>query len=226
MFWVLQQTYCDAHERLKTASSSIVDISIFPALNILLFDFIVCRFFTVEVCEVHALSDIDSPLTSPKAAPMVPNSKPLADHRAAAKRQAVTAVSAIALVFILWPERFIIWRNLCFVPVAAWLTALVFDIKHGALDAWDGVPAWMKRIIGADDSSSNSSRSSGAAAKSATMPEHVLMHLGDTMALVKKEAARMWEIVRPILAEWIRRVIHFFTSQSSYKIICPCFRRL
>ncbi|KAL7922760.1 hypothetical protein ACQKWADRAFT_291308 [Trichoderma austrokoningii] len=152
----------------------------------------------------------------------VPNSRPLADHRAAAKRQAVVSVSAIALVFILWPERFIIWRNLCFVPVVAWLTALVFDLKHGALDAWDGVPAWMKRIIGADDSSSNNTnRSSGAGArnsnraKSRTMPDHVLMHLGDTISLVKKEAARMWQIVRPILAEWIRQVIHFLTSKTS-----------
>lgn len=158
-----------------------------------------------------------------------PNSKPLADHRAAAKRQAVTTVSAIALVFILWPERFIIWRNLCFVPVAAWLTALVFDIKHGALDAWDGVPSWVKKFIGADDNSSssyNNSRSSGAGArhgsnraKSTTIPEYVLMHLGDTITLVKKEAARMWDIARPILAEWIRQVIHFLTSQSSYKLI-------
>ncbi|KAM0460602.1 hypothetical protein ACHAPV_004879 [Trichoderma viride] len=159
----------------------------------------------------------------------VPNAKPLADHRAAAKRQAVATVSAIALVFILWPERFIIWRNLCFVPVVAWLTALVFDLKHGALDAWDGVPAWMKRFIGADDSSSSSSsnynnnnRSSGTGArhgsnrtKSTTMPEFVLMHLGDTVSLVKKEAARMWDIVRPILAQWIRQVVHFLTSQTS-----------
>ncbi|KAL6900198.1 hypothetical protein GGI43DRAFT_62105 [Trichoderma evansii] len=157
-----------------------------------------------------------------------PSPKPLADHRAAAKRQAVTTVSAIALVFILWPERFIIWRNLCFVPVAAWLTALVFDIKHGALDAWDGVPAWMKRIIGADDGSSNSNRSSSSSsrmgpgarngsnrAKSMTMPDYVLMHLGDTVSLVKREVARLWEIVRPILAEWIRQVIHFLNSQRS-----------
>ncbi|EHK42759.1 hypothetical protein TRIATDRAFT_32766 [Trichoderma atroviride IMI 206040] len=155
-----------------------------------------------------------------------PNAKPLAD-RAAAKRQAVTTVSAIALVFILWPERFIIWRNLCFVPVAAWLTALVFDLKHGALDAWDDrVPAWMKRFIGADDSSSsyNNSRSSGAGAgarygssraKSTTMPEYVLMHLGDTVSLVKKEAARIWETVSPILTEWFRQVIHFLTPQTS-----------
>lgn len=165
-----------------------------------------------------------------------PSPKPLADHRAAAKRQAVTTVSAIALVFILWPERFIIWRNLCFVPVAAWLTALVFDIKHGALDAWDGVPAWMKRIIGADDSSSNNNRSSGASsrmgsgarnssnrAKSMTMPDYVLMHLSDTVSLVKREVARLWEIARPILAKWIRQVIHFLSSQSSCKTIRPDF---
>lgn len=165
-----------------------------------------------------------------------PSPKPLADHRAAAKRQAVTTVSAIALVFILWPERFIIWRNLCFVPVAAWLTALVFDIKHGALDAWDGVPAWMKRIIGADDnsSSSNNNRSSGSAsrmgagarngsnrAKSMTMSDYVLVHLGDTVSLVKREVARLWEILRPILAEWIRQAILFLNSQSSYNLILP-----
>lgn len=163
-----------------------------------------------------------------------PSSKPLADHRTAAKRRAVTTVSAIALVFILWPERFIIWRNLCFVPVAAWLTALVFDLKHGALDAWDGVPAWMKRIIGADDGSSNNNRSSGASsrmgagtrngsnrAKPVAVSDYVLMHLGDTVSLVKSEVARLWEIVRPILAEWIRQAIHFLSSQSPYTSILP-----
>ncbi|KAM0248869.1 hypothetical protein ACHAQJ_009268 [Trichoderma viride] len=154
--------------------------------------------------------------------PVSSNTKPLAENRAAAKRQAVTTVSAIALVFILWPERFIIWRNLCLVPVLAWLTALVFDLKHGALDAWDGVPAWVKRFIGADDNSSSSSGTSRMGARrptsqfnSGNMSDYVLMHLGDTVSLVKSEAVRLWGIVRPILGEWIRQVIHFLISQAN-----------
>lgn len=148
----------------------------------------------------------------------------LAEHRAAAKRQAVTTVSVVALILILWPERFIIWRNLCLVPVLAWVTSLVFDLKHGALDAWDGVPTWMKRIIGADDSSSNSSSgaSSRTAARSAqnrggsgTLADYVLMHLGDTVSLVKSEAMRLWETIRPILAEWIRQAIDLINAQST-----------
>jgi hypothetical protein len=153
----------------------------------------------------------------------VSNAKPLAENRAAAKRQAVTTVSVVALILILWPERFIIWRNLCLVPVLAWVTALVFDLKHGALDAWDGVPAWMKRIIGADDNSSSNSRSgasrmgarhSQSQFNSGTMSDFVLMHLGDTVSLVKSEAVRLWGIIQPILGEWIRQLIHFLNSQG------------
>lgn len=54
-----------------------------------------------------------------------------------------------------------------------------------------------------------------------TMSDYVLMHLGDTVSLVKREAARLWEIVRPILAEWIRQAIHFLSSQSPYTSIIP-----
>lgn len=152
-----------------------------------------------------------------------------AANRAAAKRQAVTTVSAVALIFILWPERFIILRNLCFVPVLAWLTSLVFDLKHGALDAWDGVPAWLKRIIGAADdnggNSNNNSNNNGPSRMGAqnagsrvgsgtTVPDYVLMHLADTISLIKSEAVRLWRLIRPILAEWIRQAIHLLSSQS------------
>ncbi|KAL7787930.1 hypothetical protein V8C37DRAFT_389062 [Trichoderma ceciliae] len=163
-----------------------------------------------------------SPSGPPHTAMPVPNTKSLAENRAAAKRQAVTTVSAVALILILWPERFIVWRNLCLVPVLAWLTALVFDLKHGALDAWDGVPAWLKRIIGAEESgsSSSSSRASRMGARvpqsrfgSRTMSDYVLIHLGDTVSLVESEAVRLWGIIRPILVEWIRQAIHLINSQ-------------
>ncbi|RFU79653.1 hypothetical protein TARUN_2568 [Trichoderma arundinaceum] len=156
-----------------------------------------------------------------------PNTTPLAENRAAAKRQAVTTVSVVALIFILWPERFIILRNLCLVPVLAWLTALVFDLKHGALDAWDGVPAWLKRIMGADDNSSGSGASRMAPRHeqsrtgSETVSDYVLMHLGDTVSLIKSEAVRLWGIIRPILAEWIRQAIHLLNSQRPVNQTSP-----
>ncbi|PTB70316.1 hypothetical protein BBK36DRAFT_1164864 [Trichoderma citrinoviride] len=156
----------------------------------------------------------------------VPNPTPLAENRAAAKRQAVTTVSIVALILILWPERFIILRNLCLVPVLAWVTALVFDLKHGALDAWDGVPAWLKRIIGADDNSnnnySNASRRNEPLhmrnrqdASPKTMSGYVLTHLGDSVSLITSEAVRLWELARPILEEWARQAIQWLSAQAS-----------
>ncbi|OTA08861.1 hypothetical protein A9Z42_0005640 [Trichoderma parareesei] len=154
----------------------------------------------------------------------VPNPTPLAENRAAAKRQAVTTVSIVALILILWPERFIILRNLCLVPVVAWVTALVFDLKHGALDAWDGVPAWLKRIIGADDNSNSNSYSrrnepthmrNRQHASPMKLSDYVLTHLGDSASLIVSEAVRPWELARPILAEWARQAIQWLISQTS-----------
>ncbi|KAL7916433.1 hypothetical protein GGI35DRAFT_473712 [Trichoderma velutinum] len=152
----------------------------------------------------------------------VSNANVLAENRAAAKRQAVTTVSVVTLVFILWPERYIIIRNLCLVPVLAWLTSLVFDLKHGALDAWDGVPAWFKRIIGADDNntSSNSSRPSRGRARhtrnqATTFLDYVLMHLVDTALWIKSEAVRLWEVIGPVIGEWIHQALQLLISQIS-----------
>ncbi|PTB79952.1 hypothetical protein M440DRAFT_1397242 [Trichoderma longibrachiatum ATCC 18648] len=157
----------------------------------------------------------------------VPNPTPLAENRAAAKRQAVTTVSIVALILILWPERFIILRNLCLVPVVAWGTALLFDLKHGALDAWDGVPAWLKRIIGADDNSSGSGISNSRRNESSSymrnrqhgsstkMSDFVLTHLGDSVSVIMREAVRLWELARPILAAWARQAIQWLSSQAS-----------
>lgn len=161
----------------------------------------------------------------------VPNpTTPLAENRAAAKRQAVTTVSIVALILILWPERFIILRNLCLVPVVAWATALVFDLKHGALDAWDGVPAWLKRIIGADDNNSGSNNNNYSNnysrrnesihmrnrqhASPMKLSDYVLTHLGNSVSLIMSEAVRLWELARPILAEWARQAIQWLNSQS------------
>ncbi|KAL7947965.1 hypothetical protein V8C42DRAFT_342952 [Trichoderma barbatum] len=155
----------------------------------------------------------------------VSNASPLAENRAAAKRQAVTTVSIVTLTFILWPERYIIWRNLCLVPVLAWLTSLVFDLKHGALDAWDGVPAWLKRIMGADDSSSSSSSSNTrgpsrmgarhAPNQAPTILDYVLMHLVETVSWIKNEVMTFWEVMGPVVVEWICQAIHLLNSKLS-----------
>ncbi|KKO97461.1 hypothetical protein THAR02_10440 [Trichoderma harzianum] len=151
----------------------------------------------------------------------VSNANALAENRAAAKRQAVTTVSVVTLIFILWPERYIIFRNLCLVPVLAWLTSLVFDLKHGALDAWDGVPAWFKRIIGADDNtSSNASGPSRRGARhpqsqATTFSDYVLMHLVDTASWIKSEAVRLWGIVGPVIGQWIHQALQLLISQTS-----------
>ncbi|KAL6836004.1 hypothetical protein J3E69DRAFT_320110 [Trichoderma sp. SZMC 28015] len=150
----------------------------------------------------------------------VSNANALAENRAAAKRQAVTTVSVVTLIFILWPERYIIFRNLCLVPVLAWLTSLVFDLKHGALDAWDGVPAWFKRIIGADDNNT-SSNARGPSRRGARHPQnqattfsdYVLMHLVDTASWIKSEAVRLWGIVGPVIGEWVHQALQLLISQ-------------
>ncbi|KAL7930372.1 hypothetical protein V8C35DRAFT_283533 [Trichoderma chlorosporum] len=150
----------------------------------------------------------------------VTNANILAENRAAAKRQAVTTVSVVTLIFILWPQQYIVIRNLCLVPVVAWLTSLVFDLKHGALDAWDGVPPWLKRFIGADDNSSNGntsgpSRMGGRRSRNqaTTIQDYVLMHLVDTASWIRSEATRLWEIIGPLMVEWIHQVLNLILSQ-------------
>ncbi|KAM5343282.1 hypothetical protein ACJ41O_014248 [Fusarium nematophilum] len=80
----------------------------------------------------------------------VPPTQPPLQKRAdldAAKRQVIFLVSVAATIFILCPERWRIYRNLCIVPVLAWLTGLAFDMIKSLGDSWDNAPAWLKYFV-------------------------------------------------------------------------------
>lgn len=57
-----------------------------------------------------------------------------------AKRQLTFLVSITATIFILCPQCLRIYRNLCIVPVLAWLTGSMFDLINSLSDTWDNAP--------------------------------------------------------------------------------------
>ncbi|KAF4955343.1 hypothetical protein FSARC_11877 [Fusarium sarcochroum] len=66
------------------------------------------------------------------------------------KQQLVFLVSTIAAVFVLCPECLQFYRNLCVIPLLAWLTATAFDTVIILNDAWDNAPTMVKFFIPID----------------------------------------------------------------------------
>ncbi|KAF5026413.1 hypothetical protein F66182_1478 [Fusarium sp. NRRL 66182] len=63
------------------------------------------------------------------------------------RQQLVLLVSITATVFVLCPEWLQFYRNLCVVPLLAWLTGIVFDKIIMLNNAWDNAPAMVKYFV-------------------------------------------------------------------------------
>ncbi|KAF9777080.1 hypothetical protein IL306_004648 [Fusarium sp. DS 682] len=66
------------------------------------------------------------------------------------KQQLVVVVSVAATLFVLCPEWLQFYRNLCMVPLLAWLTAKGFDLVIMLNDKWDNAPAMVKYFVPID----------------------------------------------------------------------------
>jgi hypothetical protein len=66
------------------------------------------------------------------------------------KQQLVVLVSVITTVFVLCPEWLQFYRNLCAIPLLAWLTSRAFDFVIKLDKAWDSAPAMVKYFVPID----------------------------------------------------------------------------
>jgi hypothetical protein len=66
------------------------------------------------------------------------------------KQQLVVLVSVITTVFVLCPEWLQFYRNLCAIPLLAWLTSRAFDFVIKLDKAWDSAPAMVKYFVPVD----------------------------------------------------------------------------
>ncbi|KAF4453788.1 hypothetical protein F53441_3614 [Fusarium austroafricanum] len=63
------------------------------------------------------------------------------------KQQLIFLVTLIATLFVLCPERYQFYRNLCVIPVLAWCTGMVFDLVILLNNKWDNAPAMVKYVV-------------------------------------------------------------------------------
>ncbi|KAF4340073.1 hypothetical protein FBEOM_6008 [Fusarium beomiforme] len=66
------------------------------------------------------------------------------------KQQLVVVVSVTATLFVLCPEWLQFYRNLCMIPLLAWLTSKGFDLVIMLNDKWDNAPAMVKYFVPID----------------------------------------------------------------------------
>lgn len=63
------------------------------------------------------------------------------------KQQLVYLVTIVATLFVLCPERLQLYRNLCVIPLLAYLTAITFDLVISLNEKWDNAPAVVKYFV-------------------------------------------------------------------------------
>ncbi|KAM0187280.1 hypothetical protein ACHAPI_011193 [Fusarium lateritium] len=66
------------------------------------------------------------------------------------KQQLVVLVSVITTIFVLCPEWLQFYRNLCAIPLLAWLTSRAFDYVILLDKAWDNAPTMVKYFVPID----------------------------------------------------------------------------
>lgn len=66
------------------------------------------------------------------------------------KQQLVVLVSVVTTVIVLCPEWLQFYRNLCAIPLLAWLTSRGFDFVIKLDKAWDSAPAMVKYFVPVD----------------------------------------------------------------------------
>jgi hypothetical protein len=95
-----------------------------------------------------------SPLLESEATKKMPRSSPQAPLQRhdldVVKQQLVVLVSVVTTVIVLCPEWLQFYRNLCAIPLLAWLTSRAFDFVIKLDKAWDSAPAMVKYFVPVD----------------------------------------------------------------------------
>ncbi|KAK0622383.1 hypothetical protein B0T14DRAFT_552844 [Immersiella caudata] len=128
------------------------------------------------------------------------------------KREAIVMVTATATMYFFWPERLWIFKTIFNIVLLSWATALAFDAKEAGIEAWDGIPSWLKSYLGGGGVAEASVQSQRSwTSKKETPAQVVLEQLQEVMKNIK--AARLtqdvWGVIRTLLVRCIRIALHY-----------------
>ncbi|KAK5652318.1 hypothetical protein OQA88_10668 [Cercophora sp. LCS_1] len=126
------------------------------------------------------------------------------------KREAIVIVTATATLYFFWPERLWIFKAIFNIALLGWLTGLAFDAKEAGIEAWDGIPMWLKNYLGGGAGASSPVQRCRVS-KRESPGQFLLEHVQG--AINKLRSAQLtqdvWGVVRVLLIHFLRTALHY-----------------
>lgn len=141
------------------------------------------------------------------------------------KREAIVMVTATSTMYFFWPERLWILKTIFNIALVGWVTALAFDAREAGIEAWDGIPSWLKNYLGAGGVGPGSVQVQRSRALSGKSSENGVVQ---QLQLVVKQikAARLtrdvWGVIRPIIVYFLRTALHYLDPTDG-EMVEPSF---
>lgn len=140
------------------------------------------------------------------------------------KREAIVMVTATATMYFFWPERLWIFKTMFNIALVGWITALAFDAREAGIEAWDGIPAWLKNYLGGGGVAGGNvhvQRSRVPNGKSSGNP--AVKQLQQVMKQIR--SARLtqdvWGVIRPIIIHCLRTALHYLEPPEGGFVFPP-----
>jgi len=133
------------------------------------------------------------------------------------KREAIVMVTATATMYSFCPERLWICKAIFNIVLLGWVTALAFDAKEVGVEAWAGIPLWLKRYLGSGDGGaaggSGGLRAVNLGSRSLKQTRGHLAVARVSEMIQKIKAAQLtqdlWEVVRRFLIRCLKMALHY-----------------
>ncbi|KAK4451051.1 hypothetical protein QBC34DRAFT_459627 [Podospora aff. communis PSN243] len=146
------------------------------------------------------------------------------------KREAIVIVTATATMYFFWPERLWIFKSIFNIVFLGWVTALAFDAKDAGVEAWDGIPSWLKSYLGA---SGGGVAGASAQARRVWAPKEespgqiVMLQLQQVIKNIKAAPLTqdVWELIRTLLVRCLRMALHYLENTHGTSSHAPTAQR-
>ena len=149
------------------------------------------------------------------------------DTHSVTKREAIVIVTATATLYVFWPERLWIFKAAFNIALLGWVTALAFDAKEAGIEAWDGIPAWLKNYLGGGAIPGTSSPTKRShVAKRGNPGQFVLERLQEMINTIRTAQLTqdVWGTTRVFLIHCLRATLHYLEPAQG-KLVRVLFRR-
>jgi hypothetical protein len=133
------------------------------------------------------------------------------------KREAIVMVTATATMYFFWPERLWICKSIFHIVLLGWVTAFAFDAREAGIEAWDGIPSWLKSYLGGGvvTGRSGPTRTLYLDSKKGSPGQVVVGHLQKVIETIKSARITrdVWGVIRTFLVRCIRKALHYLDPQ-------------